>query len=278
MAKYKALLIDDNTQFTEMVKGYLLSQDRFSEVDTAQDGREALKKLREKTYDVMTLDLIMPNADGLAVLEQLSLLPLDPAPAVVVISALKNEAMVRRCCALGARYYMVKPVEADTIMKRLLETLEGEPVKGGVMPYAPTHRSFEEKVTAIFLVAGIPAHIKGYHYLREGIRLVYNDPDLINRITKELYPGIAKRFDTSPSKVERVPRHRQAVRHLPQQGGAGHPPRHRGGLDPGQDRKPERPLRLQHLWQERQAHQWRIHRPGGGQALDGGAGEESRLI
>ena len=71
MAKYKALLIDDNTQFTESVKGYLLSQDRFSEVDTAQDGREALKKLREKTYDVMTLDLIMPNADGLAVLEQM---------------------------------------------------------------------------------------------------------------------------------------------------------------------------------------------------------------
>ena len=162
MAKYKALLIDDNTQFTESVKGYLLSQDRFSEVDTAQDGREALKKLREKTYDVMTLDLIMPNADGLAVLEQLSLLPLDPAPAVVVISALKNEAMVRRCCGLGARYYMVKPVDPDTIAKRLLETLEGEPVKGGVMPYAPTHRSFEEKVTAIFLVAGIPAHIKGY--------------------------------------------------------------------------------------------------------------------
>ena len=161
MAKYKALLIDDNTQFTESVKGYLLSQDRFSEVDTAQDGREALKKLREKTYDVMTLDLIMPNADGLVVLEQMSLLPLDPAPAVVVISALKNEAMVRRCCALGARYYMVKPVEADTVSNRLLETLEGEPVKGGVMPYAPTHRSFEEKVTAIFLVAGIPAHIKG---------------------------------------------------------------------------------------------------------------------
>ncbi len=137
----------------------------------------------------MTLDLIMPNADGLAVLEQLSVLPLDPAPAVVVISALKNEAMVRRCCALGARYYMVKPVDPDTISKRLLETLEGEPVKGGVMPYAPTHRSFEEKVTAIFLVAGIPAHIKGYHYLREGIRLVYNDPD------------------TSPSKVERAIRH-----------------------------------------------------------------------
>ena len=207
MAKYKALLIDDNTQFTESVKGYLLSQDRFSEVDTAQDGREALKKLREKTYDVMTLDLIMPNADGLAVLEQLSLLPLDPAPAVVVISALKNEAMVRRCCGLGARYYMVKPVDPDTIAKRLLETLEGEPVKGGVMPYAPTHRSFEEKVTAIFLVAGIPAHIKGYQYLREGIKLVIAQPGMISGITKELYPAIAHRFGTSSSKVERAIRH-----------------------------------------------------------------------
>ena len=85
--------------------------------------------------------------------------------------------------------------------------LDNEQSKGAILPYAQTPKSFDEKVTAIFLVAGIPAHIKGYHYLREGIRLVYNDPDLINRITKELYPGIAKRFDTSPSKVERAIRH-----------------------------------------------------------------------
>ena len=102
---------------------------------------------------------------------------------------------------------MVKPVEPETLGKRLMEMLDNEQSKGAILPYAQTPKSFDEKVTAIFLVAGIPAHIKGYHYLREGIRLVYNDPDLINRITKELYPGIAKRFDTSPSKVERAIRH-----------------------------------------------------------------------
>ena len=207
MAKYKVLLVDDNTQFTDSLKGYLASQDRFSDIDAAADGREALQMLREKRYDVITLDLIMPNMDGLTVLEQVSLIPDQQPPAVVVISALRNETMVRRCCAMGARYYMVKPVDPDTIYKRLIQMLDGEQVKGGVMPYAQSPRSFDEKVTAVFLVAGIPAHIKGYHYLREGIRLVYNDPDLINRITKELYPGIAKRFDTSASKVERAIRH-----------------------------------------------------------------------
>lgn len=207
MAKYKVLLVDDNTQFTDMMKGYLGAQDRFSEVDTAADDREALDKLKEKRYDVMTLDLIMPNVDGLSVLEELSVMSPGEAPVPVVISALRNEAMVRRCCALGARYYMVKPVEPETLGKRLMEMLDNEQSKGAILPYAQTPKSFDEKVTAIFLVAGIPAHIKGYHYLREGIRLVYNDPDLINRITKELYPGIAKRFDTSPSKVERAIRH-----------------------------------------------------------------------
>ena len=87
MAKYKVLLVDDNTQFTDMMKGYLGAQDRFSEVDTAADGREALDKLKEKRYDVMTLDLIMPNVDGLSVLEELSVMSPGEAPVPVVISA-----------------------------------------------------------------------------------------------------------------------------------------------------------------------------------------------
>ena len=108
---------------------------------------------------------------------------------------------------MGARYYMVKPCPVETVYRRIVQTLETEKTTGGVLSFAQTPKSFDEKVTAIFLVAGIPAHIKGYHYLREGIRLVYEDPDLINRITKELYPGIAKKFGTSASKVERAIRH-----------------------------------------------------------------------
>ena len=207
MAKYRVLLADDNSRFTDMMKGYLLAQENISEVDTAADGKEALQLLKDKRYDVLTLDLIMPNVDGLTVLEQLPAVCGAEAPAVVILSELRNEAMVRRCCSLGARYYMVKPIEPETLYKRLLQMLEAEQPKGGILPYAQTPKSFDEKVTAIFLVAGIPAHIKGYHYLREGIRMVYDQPDMINRITKELYPGIAKKFGTSASKVERAIRH-----------------------------------------------------------------------
>ena len=207
MGKLRILLVDDDTQFTDQMKGFLLTEERVGEVDTAADGREALMKLRDKPYDLITLDLIMPNMDGLSVLEQMPAVLGGAQPAVIVISALRNETMVRRCCALGARYFMVKPVEPETILKRAIETIDTEQAKGGVISYQQTPKSFDEKVTAIFLVAGIPAHIKGYHYLREGIRMVYEDPTLINRITKELYPGIAKRFNTSASKVERAIRH-----------------------------------------------------------------------
>lgn len=207
MAKFRVLLVDDNREFIDLMKGYLSAQERTLEVDVASDGREALEFLKTKPYDVMTLDLIMPNMDGLEVLEQLPALLGASAPAVVVISALRNETMVRRCCALGARYFMVKPIEPETLYKRIVQMLDSEAQKGGIVPYSKTPQSFEEKVTAVFLVAGIPAHIKGYHYLREGIRLVYQEPQMINRITKELYPGIAEKFGTSASKVERAIRH-----------------------------------------------------------------------
>lgn len=207
MGKYRILLVDDDPIFASGMRSFLLSQDQIAEVDVAQDGREALQKLRDKQYDVCTLDLIMPNVDGLSVLEQVNAVCGAHAPALVVISALRNEVMVRRCCALGARYYMVKPIEPDMLYSRLIQMLNAEPQRGGILPYTQAPKSFDEKVTAVFLTAGIPAHIKGYHYLREGIKMVVQNPDIINRITKELYPGIAKHFSTSASKVERAIRH-----------------------------------------------------------------------
>ena len=207
MADFRVLIVDDNTSYLETMSGYFSAQERIEAVDTAADGREALDKLRAGRYDLLLLDLIMPHIDGLGVLEQLSLVCPELPPAVIVVSAMRNESMVRRCCALGARYFMVKPVEPEAVYRRALEAAEGEPQQGGLMGYAQPPRSLDEKITAVFLVAGIPAHIKGYHYLREGIRMVYYDPQKINRITKELYPGIAHKFSTTASKVERAMRH-----------------------------------------------------------------------
>lgn len=208
MSSYRVLIADDNVGFTESLRGYFAAEDKIASVDTALDGREALDKLRQARYDILMLDLIMPHVDGIGVLEQMKHVCPDAPPTVIVVSAMRSESMVRRCCALGARYYMVKPVEPEALVHRAMECLNQEPtVSGGMAGYAPPPRSLDEKITSVFLTAGIPAHIKGYHYLREGIRMVYYNPSLINRITKELYPGIAKHFSTSASKVERAIRH-----------------------------------------------------------------------
>ena len=207
MPNFRVLLVDDNVSFTEQLRGYFSAEESIGTVDTAYDGREALDKLRAGRYDMLLLDLIMPHVDGLGVLEQLKHVCPDNPPAVIVVSAMRNEGMVRRCCALGARYFMVKPVEPEALLKRALEMVQSESAQGGLASFAQPPKSLDEKITSVFLVAGIPAHIKGYHYLREGIRMVYYTPQLINRITKELYPGIAKRFNTSASKVERAIRH-----------------------------------------------------------------------
>ena len=207
MSDFRVLIVDDNVSFLESMRSCFASQEQVSAVETAVDGREALEKLRTGKYVILLLDLIMPHVDGLGVLEQLKIVCPETAPAVIVVSAMRNESMVRRCCTLGAKYFMVKPVEPEALLKRAFEAVQQDAPQGGLMNYAQPPRSLDEKITSVFLVAGIPAHIKGYHYLREGIRMVYYNPALINRITKELYPGIAKRFNTSASKVERAIRH-----------------------------------------------------------------------
>ena len=115
--------------------------------------------------------------------------------------------MIQRALSLGAKYYMVKPFELDLLYKRLLDLFNMRSVPTKVPVPAVKSRSLDEKITSIFLSIGIPAHIKGYQYLREGIKITIRNPEIINTITKELYPGIAQHFGTTPSKVERAIRH-----------------------------------------------------------------------
>lgn len=208
MAKYRILLADGNQGFQGAVRDHLMMQQQVAQVDTVGDGQAALDALRASHYDVLITELIMPVLDGFELLEHLNGGLIENPPSVMVVSALRHEDMVRQACALGAKYYMMKPVEPDTVFKRMLDTLENTYInRPQVITMGAPPKTLDEKITAVFLVIGIPAHIKGYHYLREAIRMVYFEPDLINRITKELYPGIAKRFQTSASKVERAIRH-----------------------------------------------------------------------
>ena len=115
--------------------------------------------------------------------------------------------MIRKAIGLGAKYYMVKPFDMDMVMKRIRELAGGQAFVKISAPVPDKGKNIEEKITNIFLLIGIPAHIKGYHFLREAIKMVVENGDIINSITKELYPGIAKKFKTTPSKVERAIRH-----------------------------------------------------------------------
>ena len=151
---------------------------------------------------------IYPGMDGFELLERLNSGLVKDVPAVIVISALRQEEMVRQACTLGAKYYMVKPIDPDTLYKRIMDMMESTYAqRSQVCAISPKPQTLDEKIASVFLMIGIPAHIKGYHYLREAVRMVYFEPALCGRITKELYPGIAKRFQTSASKVERAIRH-----------------------------------------------------------------------
>lgn len=208
MKKYRILIADSNTHFQTQLRDYLTAQECIQQVDCVIDGFEALNALRSNRYDALITELIMPRVDGFGVLEQLNLGLVEVPPMVIMISAMRQEDMVRRACILGAKYFMVKPVEPETLYKRMTDLLENSYAgKSQVCSLSSAPRTLDEKITSVFLTIAIPAHIKGYHYLREAIRMVYYTPEIINRITKELYPGIAKRFNTSPSKVERAIRH-----------------------------------------------------------------------
>lgn len=207
MSRYRILLADDSPVCQTSLRDYLSAQDSIASVDAVSDGREALSLLREKEYDVLILDLVLPQIDGFSIMEQLSAGIVSAPPAVIVVSAIRHEDMVRQACSLGARYYMLKPVDPDAVYRRILNLFESASPSRTFAPGSMQPRSLDEKITSVFLVIGIPAHIKGYHYLREAVRMVYEQPEIINRITRELYPGIARRFSTSASKVERAIRH-----------------------------------------------------------------------
>ena len=209
MEKIRIFLTDDNDEIRAALHRYLETQEDMVISGEAANGVEALQRLSECPTDVMILDMIMPQLDGFGVLEQLQRIPLEQRPRVIALTALGREDFIARALRFGVTYYMVKPVEMRQLMDRIRDTArqmecicEDPPeVQQAVVP------NVDDRMSNIFLSLGIPAHIKGYQFLREGVRLVIEQPDRINRITKELYPSIARRYATSPSKVERAIRH-----------------------------------------------------------------------
>lgn len=212
MGTVRVVIADDNLQTREMLAQFLAQQNGIEIAGTANNGLEAIEQVQEQEPDVLICDMIMPQMDGYGVLEHLQSMKLARMPGVIVLTALSRDDFIARAINLGACYYMVKPFDFTLLAKRVFE-VAGEKSRAEAMSVQPggsaasAAGSLEERIANLFLTVGIPAHIKGYQYLREAVRMVLDNHEVINRITKELYPGIARKFDTSASKVERAMRH-----------------------------------------------------------------------
>lgn len=208
MSKGKSLLIvEDDYELSEMLEKYFQRLSALDNITCTASGKEAIDALHDA--DVVILDLIIPDLDGISVMEKTVELSSDERPEVIVVSSFASEEIIRHTLSLGARYFMVKPYSLECLQKRVLDVLgqRERPRLGQGIGFIPQNRSVDERITGVFLTVGIPAHIKGYHYLREAIKLVMKDESLVSRITKELYPRVAEHFDTTSSKVERAIRH-----------------------------------------------------------------------
>lgn len=216
----KVMFADDNRELLRLLEDYISKQPDMEVVAVAQNGSEAITKLEASSPDVLILDIIMPHQDGLAVLEEIHRLGNIPMPKIIMLTAFGQEETTKRAVELGVSYFMLKPFDMEVLGNRIREiagykTTEVanrtssfiNPSREEQKPQLTRNHTLDAKITNIIHEIGVPAHIKGYLYLREAITMVYNNIEILGSITKVLYPQIAVKFKTTPSRVERAIRH-----------------------------------------------------------------------
>lgn len=202
MKKTRLMMIDDNVQLVEAVKEYFKNNDKIELVYHANDGALGLKLIEEKNdYDIIILDLIMPNKDGIYVLEQMQKKQINKP--VIVSTSYNAMDVIREVSDYGVSYYLLKPFELEDLEKRILQLDNKKSGKNIDI----RHNNIQLSITKTLHDLGIPSHIKGYQYIREGVEIIFDRPDVIGGITKELYPELAMKFETTVSRVERAIRH-----------------------------------------------------------------------
>lgn len=220
--KITVLVADDNIDFATALAKSIEEQEDMEVIGMAKNGLEAVKIVENTKPDIVLLDVIMPHLDGLGVLEQINNLEMEKKPLVIMLSAVGQDKVTGRAIGLGAQYYIVKPFEISILIQRIRDMkvqrpfptkmgIMGREIKASYVEIPEENRNSEESlealVTNIIHEVGVPAHIKGYQYLRQAIIMVVNDIEVINQITKQLYPNIAHKYKTTPSRVERAIRH-----------------------------------------------------------------------
>ena len=198
------LIADGAEEFCSALSAALQRSDGFQVVGTAGDGEQAIRMIGERKPDILVLDLMLSKQDGFSVLK--SMANMERRPVTLATSTFLTEYVSSEAAGLGVKYLMLKPCDMSALVERL------EEIRGGESPRTTGPRrldktGIESMVTGIIHEIGVPAHIKGYQYLREAIIIAVNDMDVINAITKVLYPQVAKAFQTTPSRVERAIRH-----------------------------------------------------------------------
>lgn len=216
MKKLNVAVADDNEKMVEVL-GQIIEEDQDLElVGKAHNGEELCSLIQEKEPDVVVLDIIMPKMDGLAVMEHFAHKEgIKKIPSFIVVSAVGMERITEDAFSLGADYYVLKPFDNKMLLNRIkhvrrlnekkMREVSRQSIKA--QEYTMTIGNLETDVTDIIHEIGVPAHIKGYQYLRDAIILSVNDMEMLNSITKILYPTIAKKYQTTSSRVERAIRH-----------------------------------------------------------------------
>ncbi|HZK56267.1 MAG TPA: sporulation transcription factor Spo0A [Desulfosporosinus sp.] len=216
----KIIIVDDNRNICQMLQSYIQGQEDFNIIGVAYNGLEAVDLLQTEEPDLIILDLVMPHLDGLGVLERINARTMK-RPKIIMLSAFGQESLTHQAMKLGVDYFILKPFDLELLGKRIRSLTQDIPIVDSA-PVSPSlslslsspgvttvrsENNLATEVTKVMHQIGIPAHVKGYQYIREAILMVVADVSLLGAITKELYPGIARKYDTLASRVERGIRH-----------------------------------------------------------------------
>lgn len=205
MKEIRVLMIDDNKSLVDMIEEYFSENEKIKVVKKAYSGLEGIKAVDKNRddYDVIILDLIMPNKDGIYVLDEMKKRGISKP--VIISTSYNQDEMIRKVSEYGVRYFLLKPYDLTDLESRILELSNFELKENKNINLF--HSGLQMSITKILHDLGVPSHIKGYQYIKEGIMLIYENPSMIGGITKELYPEIANKYNTTVSRVERAIRH-----------------------------------------------------------------------